>query len=193
MAEPTAEIILFQAAARGAVIDTMEGFEPTADEGSPVDAWLARAVRSEVMSVRSFQGIARDLQALGAPAPHVRRARPAARDEVAHARLLSGLAHARGSQIVPVCALPARGVRRPSFAQRSPGSPLTKRRLRPAERRAVLQARARALEALVASQGRAVPTSLVRELGLPDVADATRLARALAAAMEVGSLEGGSA
>ena len=107
MAEPTAEIILFQAAARGAVIDTMEGFEPTADEGSPVDAWLARAVRSEVMSVRSFQGIARDLQALGAPAPHVRRARPAARDEVAHARLLSGLAHARGSQIVPVCALPA--------------------------------------------------------------------------------------
>jgi hypothetical protein len=62
----------------------------------PVAAWLAREACGEAGSVIAFRRLARELEALGAPASLVARARSAMRDEVVHARMVGDLARARG-------------------------------------------------------------------------------------------------
>ncbi len=67
-------------------------------ESSP-GAYLAELARLELASVGAFRALARDLAAHGAPAHLVRQATVAARQEVAHGRLVSALALRRGHQV----------------------------------------------------------------------------------------------
>lgn len=69
------------------------------DRGSdPVLAWLGAAAHDEAASVKSFVTLARELEALGAPPELVAGCHAAARDEVAHARLVGGVAARRGAE-----------------------------------------------------------------------------------------------
>ncbi len=58
--------------------------------------WLATAASAERDSVKAFVSLGRELAALGAPEELVVRCRLAARQEVAHARILGALARASG-------------------------------------------------------------------------------------------------
>ena len=68
-------------------------FEPAT---SAVGDWLARAAHLEAASVFAFASLRDELVALGAPAPLVRMAKRAARDEVRHARVTARLARRFG-------------------------------------------------------------------------------------------------
>jgi hypothetical protein len=74
--------------------DLVEG-EPCAG-ADPVAVMLAEMARVEAASVHAFRRLAHTLAELGADADLVARARRAARDEIAHARLVARLAKARG-------------------------------------------------------------------------------------------------
>jgi len=71
-------------------------------EEDPVAEALAAMTRIEAASVHAFRKLERTLRGLGAPASLVARARSAARDEARHARLVGGLAKARGARRRPV-------------------------------------------------------------------------------------------
>lgn len=71
-------------------------------EEDPVGEALAAMARIEAASVHAFRKLERTLRGLGAPAALVARARRAARDEARHARLVGGLATARGARRRPV-------------------------------------------------------------------------------------------
>ncbi len=62
-------------------------------------AYLAELARLELASVGAFRVLARDLAAHGAPAHLVRHAAVAARQEVAHGRLVTALALRRGHRV----------------------------------------------------------------------------------------------
>lgn len=81
------------------------------DDVGPVGAWLAESARLEAASVHAFRILRDELTAHGAPVPLRRAAARAARDEVRHARRLTGLARRRGV-VPPRAAVAAVGVRR---------------------------------------------------------------------------------
>lgn len=60
-------------------------------------AWLAEVARLEAASVASFERLAAELEAFGAPSELVARARAAAADELRHAALVGALAERRGA------------------------------------------------------------------------------------------------
>jgi hypothetical protein len=68
---------------------------------SAVAGTLARMANLEAASVEAFGRLARELEAHGAPAAVVVRARRAQRDEVAHARVMTALAERAGSSVPP--------------------------------------------------------------------------------------------
>lgn len=65
--------------------------------GARAAAWLAEVARLEAASVASFERLADELAAFGAPDALVARARAAAADEIRHAALLRELAERRGA------------------------------------------------------------------------------------------------
>jgi hypothetical protein len=73
-----------------------EGFDPRSPEDGSAGAWLAEAARLEGASVPAFRRLARDLARHRAPPRLVRAAWISMHDEVAHARVVGGLARARG-------------------------------------------------------------------------------------------------
>lgn len=76
-----------------------EGLAPMQDEhASPVAQWLVEAAYLEDASVSSFEILARELAAHGAPERLVRAAEESARDEVRHARMMSSLAQRHGGR-----------------------------------------------------------------------------------------------
>jgi hypothetical protein len=79
----------------------------------PVGLFLAQSAALEASAVRAFRQLARELAMHDAPAPLVRRARRAARQEGVHARLLREAASARG------CTVPRMRYNRAPAAPRS--------------------------------------------------------------------------
>ncbi|MBS2013588.1 MAG: ferritin-like domain-containing protein [Deltaproteobacteria bacterium] len=79
-----------------------EGLAPLAAndtcDRSPIARWLEEAAYLEDASVTSFEILARELAAHGAPAHLVRAAKKSARDEVRHARTMSALAQRHGGR-----------------------------------------------------------------------------------------------
>lgn len=71
------------------------GAPPTAHVGD----YLARAAELEAASVHAFRRLARELRALGAPQGLVLAAERSMRDEVRHARAMSGLARRHGGKV----------------------------------------------------------------------------------------------
>lgn len=69
-----------------------------AEDGGTAARHLARMALLEAASVPAFARLARELEAHGAPAQLVARARSAKEDEVRHARLLTRLATRRGAR-----------------------------------------------------------------------------------------------
>lgn len=74
--------------------------------------WLARAAWLEAASVHAFVRLARELEAHGAPAELVARAKASARDEARHARIMRKLARKHGSRVPRVIPtdMPVRGL-----------------------------------------------------------------------------------
>lgn len=64
--------------------------------------WLARATHAEASSVGAFLALARELEAHGAPQELIDRARDAALDEIAHARMVGALARQQGGRTQPL-------------------------------------------------------------------------------------------
>lgn len=77
-----------------------DGLRPMApcEHASPVARWLEEAAYLEDASVTSFEILARELEAHGAPVHLVRAAEKSARDEVRHARVMSALAQRHGGR-----------------------------------------------------------------------------------------------
>jgi hypothetical protein len=76
------------------------GFDcPALPEGDVCGAWLARAAALEAASIPAFAQMARELEAHGAPAALVARARAAMADEARHFRITRQLARAYGSEV----------------------------------------------------------------------------------------------
>lgn len=65
----------------------------------PVGRWAAKAAHAEAASVPAFEQLGRELVAHGAPASLCQRARAAAREEVAHARMMTRVASRRGATV----------------------------------------------------------------------------------------------
>jgi hypothetical protein len=65
----------------------------------PVGRWAAKAAHAEAASVPAFLTLARELEAHGAPRPLCERARRAAAEEVAHARMMGRIATRRGAAV----------------------------------------------------------------------------------------------
>lgn len=74
-----------------------EGFHDAALQGDGPGGRLAEMAELESASIGAFDRLARELAALGAPARLVDRARAARRDEIRHAKVVRGLARARGA------------------------------------------------------------------------------------------------
>jgi hypothetical protein len=84
-----------------------EGFVPASssragDATSITGLYFAAMAELEAASVGSFERLARELEAHGAPIELQRRARSAARDERRHARVAGALAHRFGGEARPV-------------------------------------------------------------------------------------------
>jgi hypothetical protein len=78
------------------------GFVPRAVVGKdPRARFFASAAQLEAASIGSFEIVARDLRAHGAPARLVRAALRARKDEIRHARVMSRLAREHGATTVP--------------------------------------------------------------------------------------------
>lgn len=77
-------------------------YRETATPDATLGPVLAHLAHLEAASVSAFRELARDLVRFGAPAELVDRCRAAARDEIAHARMLRRLARAEGAVAVPV-------------------------------------------------------------------------------------------
>ncbi len=60
---------------------------------------IAQAAWLEAASIHAFRRLARELEAHGAPADLVRRARASARDEARHARMMARIARRRGASV----------------------------------------------------------------------------------------------
>ena len=71
---------------------------PQGRTGTALGRYLAELAQLESASIPAFRHLARELAAHGAPAPLVRAARSAARDEIRHARLVAGLARRHGAE-----------------------------------------------------------------------------------------------
>jgi hypothetical protein len=67
--------------------------------GSPIGRWAATCAHAEAASVPAFLGLARELMAHGAPSALRDRALDAAREEVAHARMMSRIAGRHGATV----------------------------------------------------------------------------------------------
>lgn len=65
----------------------------------PVLAWLQGTAHAEAASVKAFVTLAGELERLGAPSELVDGCRAAARDEVAHARMVGAVAARRGTEV----------------------------------------------------------------------------------------------
>jgi len=65
----------------------------------PVIAWLQGTAHAEAASVKAFVTLAGELERLGAPSELIDGCRAAARDEVAHARMVGALAARRGTEV----------------------------------------------------------------------------------------------
>lgn len=72
------------------------------DAHGSVERWLARAAHMEAAAVRAFESLARELDALGAPATLIESARRSADDERRHARVMRRLAEREGATVPPV-------------------------------------------------------------------------------------------
>jgi hypothetical protein len=85
---------------------------------SSTEPW-ARAARHEAVSVSAFRDLAAELTVLGAPDELVASSVDAARDEVRHAFLCAGLAHAREmeDELVEIVTRPARARSHPAGAE----------------------------------------------------------------------------
>lgn len=79
---------------------------PPADTHETAGRWLARTARLEAAAVAAFVLLARELDALGAPAALITRLRRAAREEIAHAEQMAALARARGAEPLPAVVVP---------------------------------------------------------------------------------------
>jgi hypothetical protein len=69
---------------------------------SKLGDYLARCAHLEAASVFSFTRLIRELEAHGAPAALIARAKQARADEVRHAQTVGGLARIHGGELVPV-------------------------------------------------------------------------------------------
>ena len=78
------------------------GLQKPVIAASGAAAWLSRAAHLEAAAERAFADLADEIEALGAPASLVRRARTAAAEETRHARVVGALARRRGAVIPPV-------------------------------------------------------------------------------------------
>jgi hypothetical protein len=65
----------------------------------PIARWAAVCAHAEAASVPAFLGLHRELGAHGAPASLQQRALQAAREEVAHARMMRGIAQRGGASV----------------------------------------------------------------------------------------------
>jgi hypothetical protein len=82
--------------------DLLENNDGPCDGEDPVGTALAEMARIEAASVHAFRRLERSLTGLGADVQLRDRARRAARDEIAHARLATRLAKKRGAHLRPV-------------------------------------------------------------------------------------------
>jgi|GEM_PF-1418970 len=72
-----------------------------ANATDPVGRWAASCAHAEAASVPAFVGLARELEAHGAPKSLQMRALQAAREEVTHAKMMCQLARDRGAEVPP--------------------------------------------------------------------------------------------
>ncbi len=80
-----------------------QGLLPSSDcAGEDVGSFFARMAHLERAAVPAFDELANELRLHGAPGRLVRGARRSARQEVRHARLIGGLAHAYGASVPSV-------------------------------------------------------------------------------------------
>lgn len=70
-----------------------------AHASDPIGHWAARCAHAEAASVPAFVGLARELEAHGAPRQLRSRALQAAREEVTHAAMMERIAHERGARV----------------------------------------------------------------------------------------------
>lgn len=80
-----------------------EGLQPVTGEvpAHPVGRWFASMARLEASAVDAFEGVARELEAHGAPAALIDASRVAAQDEVRHHEAMSRLAQRYGARPLP--------------------------------------------------------------------------------------------
>ncbi|MDB4994913.1 MAG: ferritin [Myxococcaceae bacterium] len=76
-----------------------EGSGRAYEAPSSAGEYVAQLAHDEAISIESFRRLARELEAAGAPATLVERARSSARDEARHARMMARLARELGARV----------------------------------------------------------------------------------------------